>query len=31
MIREVVVPLIWMLAFGAFIGAVLMASVMATR
>ncbi|CPT66556.1 Uncharacterised protein [Mycobacteroides abscessus subsp. abscessus] len=31
MIREVVVPLVWMLLFGAFIGAVLMASVMAAR
>lgn len=31
MIREIVVPLLWMLLFGAFIGAVFMASVMAAR
>ncbi|TDZ94745.1 hypothetical protein CCUG62472_01559 [Mycobacteroides salmoniphilum] len=31
MIREVVVPLFWMLLFGAFLGAVLTVNVMAAR
>ncbi|SHX76259.1 Uncharacterised protein [Mycobacteroides abscessus subsp. abscessus] len=31
MIREVVVPLFWMLLFGAFVGVVLTVNVMAAR